>query len=1081
MVSQANKNRSIRTRYFRIIYILFAFVLLTGSLFYVYMQQKQNTLNMEREALANKTNKIVELSESLNDIFFRARGYYAFQNHTELELLNSALVRLDHSLTDFTSLALTTDEERAVKELREFFSNYKTNILPQAIKYVEAGDYAGLRNLSNGGTNKSVNEFLAYTSSFKMNSDHELDRMVVQSIQQADKFTVFAFIFSALILAIFALFIWRILRNLITPIVRLEQASNALAAGLEVELSVSKYNDELDRLSNAFMNMARSIQDKEEELTMQNEELQAQQEELNSQQTQLQQSLAEIESIMKALDQSAAVGILNRYGVFNYVNDRLCEYMQYKRSEIVGKLYTLFNSQEDVLIDQARIMSVIRNGGVWSDEIKCTRKDSSPIWLHLTIVPYLNEQGHIYQYILIANDISSVKNVQQQLVDSLNRTEATKKTLELYNQLNHEITYTLDKQEFTSKIVDYLNQLFSFDASLFMLVRDQIVSSKGLSSKTIARYTDQVDEELLYRLVTEKLYIVKREATPAELGITSGAVYAYDFYTAVMNANQELLAIFCSTRIGYPYDQEEIEEIQGLMNRVSLAVERLFMYEEIENARQLNQDIVNNVNEGIQFVYFDGSMRHYNHALSEILNCGEWQRGAIIQQEQWIEEFIADCKEAEMLRTFFLHALSENSTESSSIQYTIVHHDVKHIDVYATPVYRRNVRMGTLFVHRNITREFEIDQMKSELVSTVSHELRTPLASVLGFTELLMHKTLKPERQHKYLATIHKEAKRLTELINDFLDLQRMESGKQQYKMESIRLNHVVMQVIDQYKTTYANPILLIDDAVHSTVTGDHDKLVQVLTNLLSNAIKFSHAASEINISMHNEQQRVVVRISDQGIGIPQEQIASLFQKFRRVDNSEAKRIGGTGLGLAICKEILNSHEGEIGIESEEGIGTTVWFSLPLQLPNNEKDQSFVTIDSDNDDKPNVMIVEDDSSLALLLSEELKAKGYKVTHHYHPDKAYDAAFKTKFVCIVIDLILGEELNGWDLIRKLKSDIHTEAIPIIISSAIDQTDENENNNFIQKYLTKPYPPSKLSQTVEEIVQLKVPYGSILIPE
>jgi PAS domain S-box-containing protein len=1081
MASTVIKHRSIRTRYFRIIFILFTLVLLTGSLIFFYMQQKQHTLNAEREALRNKTEKIVELADSLNEIFFRARGYYAFQNGTEFALLNEALVRVEHSLKDFSSIQLTKEEESATKELQEFFVNFKTNILPQAIKYVETNDYAGLRALSNSGANQSVNDFLEYTTTFKINSDKELNRMVVLSVNQAEQFTVFAFIFSALILALFTALIWRILRNLITPILRLEKASNSLAAGQEVELSLSKNNDELDRLSYAFMNMARSIQDKEEELTMQNEELQAQQEELNSQQLQLQQSLTEIKSIMKALDQSSAVGVLNPYGIFNYVNDRLCEYMQYNSSEIVGKMYKLFSSQDDNLIDLTNMKPIIQNGGVWSDEIKCSRKDGSAIWLHLTIVPYLNEQGSVYQYILIANDISSLKTVQQQLADSLHHTEETKKTLELHNQLNHEITYTLDKHEFATRIVDYMNKLYIFDASLFLLVRGRISSSKGLSAQALARYTNQVCDELLYRLMSEKSYMVKREATSVELGISSGEVYTYDLYTAVVNANDELLAIFCSSRIGYPFIKEEIEEIQGLMNRVSLAVERLYMYEEIENARKLNLDIVNNVNEGIQFVYTDGTMRHSNRALCEILNYGQWLDGSIIPQDEWIDRFTADCKEAIALRSFYIHAVSDNTKESSSIQYTIERGGSKHIDVYATPVYRRSLRIGTLFVHRNITREFELDRMKSELVSTVSHELRTPLASVLGFTELLLFKTMKPERQQKYLETIHKEAKRLTDLINDFLDLQRMESGKQHYKMEPLCLNRIVMQVIDQYKTTNHNNILLIDDAIQSTVEGDHDRLVQVLTNLLSNAIKFSPVASDIEIGLYNEQQRLKVRITDHGIGIPKDQVSNLFQKFRRLDNSEAKRIGGTGLGLAICKEIILRHQGDIGIESEEGMGTTVWFSIPLLIAGNEAEQQHVSYDSDNEDKPNVMIVEDDSSLALLLSEELKAKGFKVTHHYNPDKAFEAALKTPFVGIVIDLLLGEDMDGWDLIHQLKNDNRTDTIPIIISSAVDKSDENFNSYTIQKYLTKPYPPRELSQAIEDIVNLKIPTGPILFPQ
>lgn len=128
-----------------------------------------------------------------------------------------------------------------------------------------------------------------------------------------------------------------------------------------------------------------------------------------------------------------------------------------------------------------------------------------------------------------------------------------------------------------------------------------------------------------------------------------------------------------------------------------------------------------------------------------------------------------------------------------------------------------------------------------------------------------------------------------------------------------------------------------------------------------------------------------------------------------------------------------------------------------------------------------MMIVEDDYSLSLLLSEELKGKGFRVTHHYHPQQAFDQALKTPFVAIVVDLMLGEELDGWDLIRMLKEDPRTENIPIVISSALDQSDKNQLNDVIQKYLTKPYPPGELSNTLEEIVKIKTGSGEVLFPE
>jgi PAS domain S-box-containing protein len=1081
-VSKETKtNRSIKNKYFSIIALVFSLIIIMGSVFFIFINDEQNDLSSERQILQNKADTIGELASSLNEVFFRARGFIALKSDSEFKLLNTGLAKFDRILDTYSSLNLSPEEALFMDGLKAFYVQYKTKSLPEAIRLVEADDYVALRALSGDGTTKSVNDFLAYTKDYKLRSDAELNAMAMNYIKRANEVTFIAFLFCTIILLFFTLMIWRILKNLIDPIVKLEGATNSLAAGEEILLGKLKNQDEIGRLYNAFLNMARSIQDKEEELMMQNEELYAQQDELQDQQHRLQRSLTEIESMMKALDQSSAVGILTARGVFNYANDNLSGYTRYQKSEIIDNTYKLFELY-DLSDDQfQKILNKIRTGGVWSDELQILAKDGMPIWLHLTIVPYLNEDGVIYQYILIANDITSMKGVQQELAETLKNTEQTRVMLELNNQLNHDITYTLDKHEFADKFNEFMHRLYSFDSSFFLLVKDKIAAVKGIPQENVERYLDNENNEILYRLKSEKTYLIKRLATQAEQGISSDEVYCYDFYTTVVNAEDEILAVFCGSRIGHSFSKEEINEVQGMMNRVALAIERLFMYEEIEYGRKLNRDIVNNVNEGIQFVNTEGMLLQMNRALCNIFNY-EWTEGTSIPRKQWMDYFIEQSNENQELRSFFEKATAEQSLDSSSMQYSIGTESMKHIDVYAIPVFRRGLRIGTLFVYRDITREYELDLMKSDLVSTVSHELRTPLSSVLGFTELLLSKTMKPEKQLKYLETIHKEAKRLTELINDFLDLQRMESGKQQYITEHLNLSEIVLGVIDQYKLSSTHHVLLVDEALNAEVDVDKDKIIQVLTNLLSNAIKFSPYSNEVKVLLHNEPDRIVVRIQDHGLGIPKDQIGQLFQKFRRVDNSASKRIGGTGLGLAICKEIIEKQKGMIGIDSVEGEGSTVWFSLPIL--HNEEIRQQDELDKwsgDKEIKPNVMIVEDDYSLSLLLSEELKGKGFRVTHHYHPEQAFDQALKTPFVAIVVDLMLGEELDGWDLIRMLKDDSRTENIPIVISSALDQSDKNLLNDVIQKYLTKPYPPGELSNTLEEIVKIKTGAGEVLFPE
>lgn len=1073
---------SIKTKYSRIIFGLLILVILIGVGLFAYINSEQRRLDNEREMLQQKAETVDKLAESLNDVLFRGRGYIAFKSDTELQQLYASLDQLDQDTAAYGLLDLSEEEAEYRDELTSFAAKYRNELLPQVIGLVQSNDEEGILKFSQAGNTDAVNSILAYTQQFKKDTLERVNAITADSIREANLLSVVAFSISAVLLLIFTFLIWRILQILIGPILKLEEASNSLAAGEAVLLGNLDKRDEIGRLYEAFLNMARNIQDKEEELTMQNEELIAQQDELQDQQFRLERSLSEIESMMKALDQSSAVATFSNMGVFTYVNDNFIDYTGYSGAEMLGNTYRLLSIQNLSEEQFREIGRRLSTGGVWSNEVEVKTKGGAVVWMHMSMMPYLNDEGQVYKYILIANNISSLKQVQRELAATLVQTEQTKIMLERSNQLNHDITYTLDKQEFAEKFIAFMNKQYRFDSTMFFFVKDRIFFSKGVPQENLDRYLRSENGNMLYRMQTERSYITKRLASEREQGVAPEGTYAYDYYSSVLNGEGEILAVFAGTRIGHSFSEEETSEIRGLMNRVALAIERLQMYQEIEDARKLNRDIVNNVNEGIQFVQTGGRMLHINKALSQMFDFGERAEGEELPKEEWLEHFLEHSNESQELRQFYGQMLSTETSESGTLKYSLGMDNKRHIDVYAIPVYRREVRFGTLFVHRDITREFELDLMKSELVSTVSHELRTPLSSVLGFTELLLAKTMKPEKQLKYLETIHREAKRLTDLINDFLDLQRMESGTQTYNSERVNLSELVLGVIDQFKMSgTTHHILLADEAQNAEVEIDRDKIVQVLTNLLSNAIKFSPGQNEVNVQLYNEGSRIVVEVQDHGLGIPKEQIGQLFQKFRRVDNSASKRIGGTGLGLAICKEIMDKQKGTIGIESVEGEGTVVRFTLPVEYTEGSRHEDEPQRSgADKELKPEVMIVEDDYSLSLLLSEELKGKGFRVTHHYHPVQAFEQAVKTPFVAIVVDLMLGEELDGWDLIRMLKDDPRTENIPIVISSALDKEDKDLMES-VRNYLTKPYPPGELTTALQQIVAARSANGDVLFPE
>jgi len=240
--------------------------------------------------------------------------------------------------------------------------------------------------------------------------------------------------------------------------------------------------------------------------------------------------------------------------------------------------------------------------------------------------------------------------------------------------------------------------------------------------------------------------------------------------------------------------------------------------------------------------------------------------------------------------------------------------------------------VSVLSLVQDITERKAIERLKDELVSTVSHELRTPLASLRGFVELMLTREFPPERQREFLLIIHDEVKRLTNLINDFLDIQRIEAGRQDYLFKPTALPLLIRETLTLFQSNSDELAIHVDvDSTLPLVHADADRVQQVLLNLLSNAVKFSPNGGEIDVGTRQEGAEVLVWVRDQGIGITPEALPKLFTKFFRADNKATRTIGGTGLGLALVKRIITAHGGNVWVESEMGKGSTFFFTLPIE------------------------------------------------------------------------------------------------------------------------------------------------------
>ena len=671
---------------------------------------------------------------------------------------------------------------------------------------------------------------------------------------------------------------------------------------------------------------------------------------------------------------------------------------------------------------------------------------------------------------------------QNELQETLGLITENEQQLTRRNKLINGISTSLEKNDVLNSIVYNMSHLIGADRGMITFIHEDAYASFGITEYGVKQYRTNINNGLNERLIEEKKpFTVKREQSNSEKGYHDNTNYSYDLYLPVLSALQEVDAIMVFSRYGSPFTEEEIAECVILAKQISTSLDKIKLYEQTEDERRLNQDILSTIQEGIQLIDQDRKIVQVNQQFCDMYQPGS-APGQIIGSpwEKWSGELLRQID-----REDFMDSLEEAikmANEKANYEdrtFTFQKKETKQVlKVYFETIRYGEEAYGTILVYRDITKEYEVDQMKSEFVSTVSHELRTPLASVLGFTELMLNKQLKPERQTKYLQTIYNEAKRLTALINDFLDVQRMESGKQTYEKKYLEILPLLQKVIENLEiSTSLHDIRLVVETDDLMILGDRAKIEQAFMNLLSNAIKYSPDGGKILIRMYSQGELLSIDIEDEGLGIPQESLQHLFQKFYRVDNSDRRRIGGTGLGLSIVEEIIKSHGGNITVRSEYGRGSTFSLSFPKvtlkgEHTNNDGQSKKLSYD--------IMVIEDDFNLAELLKYELVDSGFQVSYFKSGRKALQMLKLSPPDAIVLDILLEEgEMDGWTIMKELKERPELKDIPVFVSTALDEREKGFSLGA-KEYLVKPYKPSQLSKVIMHTLLSNGKQGQIMVP-
>ncbi len=377
--------------------------------------------------------------------------------------------------------------------------------------------------------------------------------------------------------------------------------------------------------------------------------------------------------------------------------------------------------------------------------------------------------------------------------------------------------------------------------------------------------------------------------------------------------------------------EEDIHFMRTVASILAVALERARLYEDVIIERGMASTILEGIADGVMTIDMYGSVISMNRAAEEII--GILPRTAVGMSRRDLFSYDEENEGLQLKMTeCFEEAIKGVPSSGESDLIDIKGKRVPLMFKSAPVRDNRGEIIGVVYVMRDMSREKQLDMLKTEFVKAVSHEFRTPLSSIVGMTEMILDHDVMGDKAKEYLSAILSEGSRLSALVSDVLDVARIESGKEIYTEAEIDFVSLVKNIEESFESIISKKqvefIADIDAGIKS-FRGDEEKLKQMLRNLVDNALTYSDSGKRVSMVVHKQREKVKIVVRDEGWGIPDEDLRHAGEKFYR--GIHAIKTTGTGLGLAIAKEIARMHRGELNIKSKPGVGTTVTVTLPFR------------------------------------------------------------------------------------------------------------------------------------------------------
>jgi PAS domain S-box-containing protein len=780
--------------------------------------------------------------------------------------------------------------------------------------------------------------------------------------------------------------------------------------------------------------------------------------ELNESREQLALAQRDSAALLQTIHQHAIVSVADRAGHIIDVNDSFCAISGYSREELLGQNHRLINSGVHAGAFWETMWQTISAGRSWRGEVCNKARDGSIYWVDSIVSPVLDAHGEVEKFISIRTDITERKRLQADIAEAHGLLEARERFLQsITDHLPVRIAYTNHRGEFEFVNATYCEHLGRSRETILGKTHAELFSSTAGAEVDLLPVDEVLrdgtalriehDEHLNGHRVSVDTHLVPDVAVD---GAIHGVYMVGTDITERRQAERELretMALLHAVLAAASQVSIVAVKPDGRISIFNTGAERLLGYSASEVVGTANS---------LQF-HDESELRHRAEVLTKQLGHKVHTGEVLIdpaelgQSREW--SYVR--KDGERVPVS-LGVTAMYDDQNTLVGYLGIAHDVRQ-----QKEYERSLRDAVHKARR-------ANQAKTQFLANMSHEIRTPMNAVIGLSYLLERTALTPE-QGGLLGKIKVASNALLSLINDILDLSKIEASELKIEQASFNLTSVLRDISELTSVqSEAKGIAFEMDmqpAVPHALVGDATRLHQVLLNLLTNAIKFTERAGSVRLAVVRvggspDTARLRFTVRDSGIGMTEAQLSRLFTPFAQADTSTTRRFGGTGLGLSIVKQLVQLMGGELGVSSEVNRGSEFWVELDfaldqagsLELPQ----QRTGSVQGPSLQGVRVLVA-DDSDINLEVARRvLELEGAQVSLALHGQEAIDqlVAEPEAFDLVLLDLQMPV-LDGFDTCRRIRSGLGLKELPIIalsastLSSEMDLAKRAGMNDFVSK--------------------------------